>query len=185
MNSVRARVGRIGSFASARAGRAPGNARLAALRSRTSRGVRVTRLYSLHNAVSSPDGEVYFNSPGVATVAWDHERATVFVEWEGWADSAEFAALLDAGVLALRKHRGSRWLADCRRQRVLNPTDTERADREWLPRAVAAGLRRFAVVLPASGLAAMDIKEREATLSAVLQVGYFASVDDTREWLAT
>lgn len=134
--------------------------------------------------MSSPDGDLYFNSPGVAKVAWDHERSTVFVEWEGWADSTEFAMLLDAGVLALKKHGGSRWLADCRRQRVLNPTDTERADREWLPRAVAAGLRRFAVVLPASGLAAMDIKEREAILSVVLEVGYFASVNEAREWLA-
>lgn len=140
--------------------------------------------YSFSQAVSSPDGDVYFNSPGVAKVAWDRERATVFVEWEGWANSTEFAALLDAGVVALQKHRGSRWLADCRRQRVLNPTDTERADREWLPRAVAAGLRRFAVVLPASGLAAMDIKDREAMLSAVLEVGYFASVDEASEWLA-
>jgi hypothetical protein len=140
--------------------------------------------YSVSSAVSPLDGDLYFNSPGVAKVAWDEERATVLVEWEGWADSAEFAAMLDSGVEALKKHRGSRWLADCRRQRVLNPADTERADREWLPRAVAAGLRRFAVVLPESGLAAMDIKDREATLSARLEVGYFASVDQAREWLA-
>ena len=117
-------------------------------------------------------------------MTWDEATATVVVEWEGWADSSEFAALLDAGVLALKKHRGSRWLADCRRQRVLKPEDTERAEREWLPSAVAAGLRRFAVVLPISGLAAMDIKDREAVLSARLEVGYFASVDEAREWLA-
>lgn len=134
--------------------------------------------------MSSPDGPLYFNAPGVAKVTWDHERETVHVEWEGWADSAEFAALLEAGVLALKERRGSRWLADCRRQRVLKPADTERADREWLPQAVAAGLRRFAVVLPESGLAAMDIKDREAVLSARLEVGYFASVDEARDWLA-
>ncbi len=115
---------------------------------------------------------------------WDNERATVHVEWEGWADSAEFSALLDAGIVALKQHRGSRWLADCRRQRVLKPEDTERADREWLPKAVAAGLTRFAVVLPESGLAAMDIKDREAALSARLRVGYFRSVGEAQEWLA-
>lgn len=147
---------------------------------------RVTRPpVSFSGAVSSPDGDLYFNHPGVASVAWDHERATVHVEWEGWADSAEFAALLDAGIEALKKNRGFRWLADCRRQRVLRPEDTERADREWLPRAVAAGLTRFAVVLPESGLAAMDIRAREETLNARLRVGYFQSVDEAREWLAT
>jgi hypothetical protein len=139
----------------------------------------------LKGAVSSPDGDLYFNCPGVVRVGWDHERATVHVEWEGWADSAEFAAMLDAGIAALKKNRGSRWLADCRRQRVLKPEDTERAEREWLPKAVAAGLTRFAVVLPESGLAAMDIMAREEALNARLRVGYFVSVDEAWEWLAT
>ncbi len=137
------------------------------------------------SAVSSSDRDIYFNRPGVAKVVWDDARATVHVEWEGWADSAEFAALLEAGVLALKEHRGSRWLADCRRQRVLKPEDTERADREWLPKVVAAGLTRFAVVLPESGLAAMDIRDREAALNARLRVGYFKSVDEAQEWLAS
>lgn len=38
------------------------------------------------------------------------------MEWEGWADSAEFAALLDAEVRALTEHHGSRLLADYRRR---------------------------------------------------------------------
>lgn len=134
--------------------------------------------------MGSLEGGVYFNVPGVAKVTWDGDRATVLVEWEGWADSHEFAALLEAGVVALKENRACRWLADCRLQRVLKPTDTERAEREWLPRAVSAGLTRFAVVLPDSGLAAMDIKDREAVLSARLDVGYFGSVEDARAWLA-
>ena len=118
-------------------------------------------------------------------VKWDQENSTVLVEWEGWANSDEFAALLAAGVRALEEHRGSRWLADCRRQKVLNPGDQDRADREWLPRASAAGLRRFAVVLPDSGLAASNIKGRQATIQQRLEVGYFESVEEARAWLAT
>jgi hypothetical protein len=107
------------------------------------------------------------------------------VEWEGWANSAEFAAMLEAGVQALKDHRGSRWLADCRRQKVLSPADQDRADREWLPRALAGGLKQFAVVLPESGLAGMNIKDRlKGVPGTTLEVAYFATVEQAREWLA-
>ena len=76
------------------------------------------------------DRDVYFNAPGVASVSWDPTDRLVLVEWEGWADSAEFAALLDAEVRALSEHRTSRLMADCRRKKVLRPEDQERADRE-------------------------------------------------------
>lgn len=107
----------------------------------------------------------------------------VHVEWEGWADETEFAALLEAGVRALIDHKGSRWLADCRRERVLSTASSARADAEWLPRAAGAGLKRFAVVLPESGLAAMNLKAREETLGTLLDVAYLATVEEAVEWL--
>ncbi|HEX9098065.1 MAG TPA: hypothetical protein VF956_01105 [Candidatus Dormibacteraeota bacterium] len=131
------------------------------------------------------DGDLYFNAPGTASVRWDAGAATVVVEWEGWANSTEFAALLDAGFRALKAHSGSRVLADCRLQKVLLPADQERADREWLPRALAAGLKRFAVILPVSGLARMNLKDSlDAIPSTSLEVEYFDSVEQAREWLA-
>ena len=135
--------------------------------------------------MAQADGNLYFNAPGIASVKWESAGATVLVEWEGWANSTEFAAMLDAGVRALKDHGGSRWLADCRRQRVLSPADQDRADREWLPRALATGLKRFAVVLPVSGLAGMNLKDRlKEVPNAKLDIGYFDTVDQAREWLA-
>jgi hypothetical protein len=135
-------------------------------------------------ATNPSDRDVYFNAPGVASVRWDQGASSVLVEWEGWADSTEFTTLLNAGVQALTDHHGSRWLADCRRQRVLKPADQEWGDKVWLPRAVAAGLKRFAIVLPNSGLASMNLKDREGTLRKTgLDVGYFATVEDAKQWL--
>jgi len=63
--------------------------------------------------------------------------------------------------------------------------DQDRADREWLPRALAGGLKQFAVVLPESGLAGMNLMDRlKEVPNAKLQVGYFATVEQAREWLA-
>jgi len=132
----------------------------------------------------SPNSDVYFNSPGVATVRWDQSGGIVMVEWEGWADSEEFTALLEAEIQALSDHGASLLLADCRRQRVLRPADQDRADREWLPRATAAGLKRFAIVLPTSVLAAMNLQDRLGKVpSGTLEVGYFDGVKAAQEWL--
>jgi hypothetical protein len=128
---------------------------------------------------------VYFDMPGAAVVTWDEKHQTVRVEWDGWANSVEFRMLLDAEIRALQEHAGTRLLIDCRRQRPLLPADLERADREWLPRAVASGLTRFAIVLPESDLAAMDLRNREANFQkSALQVQYFASPEEAAAWLA-
>jgi hypothetical protein len=130
-----------------------------------------------------PADHVYFAVPGVATVRWEPDGELVVVEWEGWSDSEEFAALLAAEIRALTKHRGSRLLADCRRQKVLSPADQDK-DREWLPQASAAGLKRFAIVLPTSGLATMNLKDRLGTVpTTTMEIAYFDGADEARAWL--
>lgn len=136
--------------------------------------------------MGGPGDGVYYSVPGVATVRWDAEHRNVFVEWDGWANSAEFSALLDAEVRALQENGGSCLLADCRRQRVLNPADQDAADREWTPRAIMAGLKRFAIVLPESDMAAGHLQERLGKVpKSAMEVAYFGSVEEAREWLAS
>jgi hypothetical protein len=128
--------------------------------------------------------DVYFDVPGVASVRWDEDGQLVLVEWHGWANTAEFGALLEAEIAALTKHHCTRILADCRRQRVLNPADQDRANKEWLPRALAAGLKCFAVVVPSSVLADVNLKASFDTAPATaLKVAYFATPEAAREWL--
>jgi len=129
-------------------------------------------------------GNVYFDLPGVALVTWDEDAQLVLVEWRGWANPAEFAALLEAEIVALRKHKGSRMLADCRRQKGLSAADQDRANTVWLPRALAAGLKRFAVVVPSSGLAEANLKERLGKARpAAVEIAYFRTPEEARDWL--
>lgn len=127
---------------------------------------------------------VYFDQPGVASVSWDEDAQLVLVEWQGWASPTEFAALLEAEIVALRKHKGSRMLADCRRQKGLSAADQDRANEVWLPRALAAGLKRLAVVVPSSGLAEANLKERLGKVRPeALEVAYFPTPEEARDWL--
>jgi hypothetical protein len=129
---------------------------------------------------------VYFDAPGVASVKWDEDGQLVLVEWKGWANATEFSELLDAEIAALRRHRGSRMLADCRRQKGLSAVDQDRANENWLPRALVAGLKRFAVVLPSSGLAAANLKDRLGKVRpGALELAYFATPEEARAWLSS
>lgn len=128
--------------------------------------------------------QTYFSVPGVASVKWDEDSQMVSVVWEGWANTAEFSALLDAEIQALQEHGGTRLLADCRLQRVLNITDQERANRYWIPRAADAGLKRFAIVLPVSDLAAAHIRQRTGeTPATAFEVAYFDEVQKALDWV--
>jgi hypothetical protein len=129
---------------------------------------------------------VYFDVPGVASVRWDEDGQLVLVEWQGWANTTEFSQLLEAEIAALRKHHGTRILADCRLQKVLKPADQDRANTEWLPRALAAGLQCFAVVVPSSALAELNLKASlDKVPATALEVAYFATPEEARDWFGS
>lgn len=130
-----------------------------------------------------PD-KTYFTVPGVASVKWVEAGRWTLVEWQGWANADEFAALLEAEVRALKEHGGTCVLADCRLQRVLSADVQARANQEWVPRVVEAGLKKFAVVLPLSDMAAGHLQERlNEVPPTAFEVAYFTTVGAAEEWL--
>ena len=127
---------------------------------------------------------LYFNHPGVAVVTWNPTLQAVHVEWQGWAHLTERMACLEAGLLALTEHQGSRWLVDGREMKAVKQSDQDWIDQDWFPRVLAAGLRRMAVVEAKSTLAKMNVEDILGRVPATrLDVGYFATVEAATEWL--
>jgi hypothetical protein len=127
---------------------------------------------------------IYFNLPGVAVVRWDPAAKAAHMEWQGWAKPAEFQAANNALIHAIVDHHGSKVLGDSRRIKVIQQTDQDWINREWFPRILAAGLTRMALVIPASGLAKMNIDDMVSRVAEQLDVAYFATLDEARAWLA-
>jgi hypothetical protein len=128
--------------------------------------------------------DVEFEIPGVVAVSWDESCASVYAEWQGGATSAEFDSLLVAELSALKAHHASRLLADCRRQGPLDQEVQDRADGFWLPKAITAGLKRFAVVLPDNRDAAVNLEDRLGKVSRdTLAVGFFHDIETAKRWL--
>jgi hypothetical protein len=137
----------------------------------------------LADGISREEGD-YFQSPGVAVLRWDPGSGAVYIESQGWADSTEFALLLEAGLRALKEYHASRWLADCRNMKTVDESDQEWLDRSWFPRMRAAGLRRMAVLMPRNAQAKMDVEDIMGKVPGTkLEVAYFATVAAARAWL--
>jgi hypothetical protein len=133
---------------------------------------------------SRPGGEqLYFNLPGVAVVRWDAASEGAHIEWQGWARPAEFRAANDAVLQAMQDHRGTRVLGDSRQIKVIQKSDQDWINNDWFPRILAAGLTRMAMVLPQSGLAKMNIDGMVSRVADQLEVRYFATLAEAREWL--
>ena len=133
--------------------------------------------------LSLADG-VYFNHPGVAVVTWDYTIHAARIEWQGWANPTEFAAANEALTRAIQEHHGSRALGDCRNMRAIQQSDQDWAAREWLPRAISAGLTRLALVIAKRGLAQMNVENVIARVAGTrLAVGYFETVQEAADWL--
>ena len=96
----------------------------------------------------------------------------------------QFVDSLEASLVAIKKHRASRGLVDSRYQKAVPQPDQDWVNRDWFPRALAAGLRRLALVIPESALAMMSIEDVLSRVrGTMLHVEYFATAAQARTWL--
>jgi hypothetical protein len=127
--------------------------------------------------------DLYFSRRGVADVTWDANWNVVHIEAQGWADTAESHAVLDSAIRAMTDHQGSRWLFDGRDMNAIKPSELRWITEVWLPRALAAGLRVAAIVMPTSGKAMNNIDDMAKAAENEIEVRYFSSVENARQWL--
>jgi hypothetical protein len=128
--------------------------------------------------------KVYLDAP-YASIRWDGGR-WVIIEWKAWANSSEHSAAHETMLLALSENRASKNLIDATQARVVSDDDQRWLTDDWIPRAVAAGRRWTAVVMPKSALGRtisenIDKRPRPNTT----KVEYFETVEQAAAWLST
>ena len=128
--------------------------------------------------------DLYFSRRGVADVTWDANWNVVYIEAQGRADTAESRSILDSAIRAMTDHQGSRWLVDGRDMHAIKPSHQEWITENLLPRALAAGLRVAAIVVPKNAEAMMNTDDMAKAADEEIDVRYFSTVEKAREWLA-
>jgi hypothetical protein len=95
-----------------------------------------------------------------------------------------FQELLTRGVECLEQHQATKWLSDDRDNTVVRPEDIEWGHKVWFPRAVRAGFKYWAIVMPAKAIGQMQMKKlMEEYGQHGVSVKVFASVADGMRWL--
>lgn len=110
-------------------------------------------------------------------------RGVVMV-WRGYHTTAAFRALNEQVLAALISHRATRILCDIRHFLLISAEDQYWLSSHWLPRAIAAGLSRCAIVTPLyffNRVAVGAVVERLDT--SQVRVEYFEDVEPARAWL--
>jgi hypothetical protein len=98
--------------------------------------------------------------------------------------SSMFQKLLIAGMELMEKHGARKFLSDDRGANVVNPEDIAWADANWYPRAIKAGLKYWAMVLPATAVGSLQLKaviQRRRKGGLVAEV--FTTVEEAMTWL--
>ncbi len=91
---------------------------------------------------------------------------------------------LNAGLDLLRKHGAVKWLFDNRAIEAHSPEETEWINTVWLPRAIDAGWQYWALVVPRSVSAQMNMSEIiHSFYDMGVRVMVFTNPEEAMGWL--
>jgi hypothetical protein len=138
-----------------------------------------------HPALGTPpvDG-IYVDEPWVL-MRWDGVHQIVHSEWKAFANSSELRAALLRGIDAIRDHHARAYLTDTRKVKVIVRNDQEWIKETWFPLAIAAGLKRIAVVTATHGLGKVTVEEVVGLADDQgLMSKAFGSVEAGQRWIA-
>lgn len=95
-----------------------------------------------------------------------------------------FREMVTTGVELLRAHKATKWLSDDRRNLPLTPEDTEWGKAYWLPEALEAGWKYWALVVPLDFQARLNLKEFVDSFAMQgVRIMIFTSPEEGLVWL--
>jgi hypothetical protein len=133
-----------------------------------------------------PSDHLYLDTPYVR-VHWDGGGPWMAIEWKAWANSTEYRATHELLLDAIRERRSARLLIDACKARVVSEEDQEWLNSSWIPRAVAAGRRWTALVMPTSALMKTIVEniDKRPSTNNMVEIKYFDKIADAKTWLST
>ncbi len=116
---------------------------------------------------------------------WYHpETGIVHHRIKGYLVQGGFRKLLNASAELVETHRATRYLSDDRQNVVVDPEDIKWADDNWYPRVFKAGLKRWALVLPATMVGTLQAKSiLETRRKQGLEAEGFDRIEAALAWL--
>jgi hypothetical protein len=121
------------------------------------------------------------NNP-VCSVVVDADVPCLTVVWKREASSAQLRVVLEKVIELIRQHEIHKVLGDDTALPQIKPEDQTWIARDWMPRAVAAGLRLAANKSPEAYFGRLAVETIKASQS-LLAIRSFEHFEEARRWL--
>jgi hypothetical protein len=121
----------------------------------------------------------------ICSVSYDGSIPCLLVRWRGYATSTQIRYILESLIQLLGRHRTSKILGDDSDLVSISAIDQHWIVRDWMPRAMAAGLKAAASVKPRGYFGQTAVNRILPFVPAGLAVQSFESAEQARDWLRT
>jgi hypothetical protein len=129
-------------------------------------------------------GDVHADLPYLY-IAWDGEHRCIYLEFKGFATSAEFRSGTMMVIDAIRERNATSLITDNRKLEVVTNEDQLWLRDTLVPQAAALGMKRIALVVAHQGLGRYASQEIVNRLpSGMFVTRTFDSLDDAKKWIA-
>lgn len=120
----------------------------------------------------------------IYNVHFDKSINAVIMEWNGYANSAQFREGTELMLNTLIQNRSTKVLAQLRNMTIIGAEDQAWLERQFLPRAVKFGFKSIAIVKPQSHFNKVAIENvTEKIDKNYLSVNFFDTIDEAIECL--
>jgi hypothetical protein len=121
------------------------------------------------------------------TISWDESSQAVILAWKGFISFDKLRMGLNKGLELYQAKGGKgRWLADTSQILPFSKEAERWVNEDWFPRAIAAGLKKMALVIPKSALGKMSVESVMGKVPGTeLTTAYFDSQEAAKKWLTS
>ena len=144
------------------------------------------RMQSVFREPSGPDSlkllENIENNP-ICTVRFDRSVPCIRVTWKGYATSAQIRHVHEEILGLLKRYGVGKILGDDTVMPIIHAEDQRWIAEEWMPRALAVGLRAAATKRPLQYFGKVSIDRIQSEAPSGLEIQSFDSIEDACSWL--
>ncbi|MBM9591112.1 methyl-accepting chemotaxis protein [Leptospira sp. 201903075] len=143
-----------------------------------------TNLVSDESSISNRDETTHklqFRSE-IGSIYYIKEKDLLEVVWTPNFSEDKYSEILNEALKIIEKHNIRKWLADTRRMGLVTRSAQEWVNVNWFPKASNSSLRKMAVVVPNSALAAISIDDQTLKTGNV-ELKTVPSLEFGIEWL--
>lgn len=127
---------------------------------------------------------IYFQDT-CADVIWDETAKAVIVEWKKFATLEKIQLVLNKALELLQQKKASKYLGNSSNMAPFSKEAGIWLGEDWMPRAIAAGMKYLAYLVPKSALARMTIQNIKSEPVTNYEAAFFDSMEAAKAWLAS